>query len=39
MANMYGDPDTPTGTGEGFGKSVLIVTGVSALVACLLTIA
>ena len=33
-----GDQDLDTGTGSGFGKAVLITTGVSALMACLLTL-
>ena len=35
---LKGDQDEDLGTGIGFGKIVLILTGVSALVACLLTL-
>lgn len=33
-----GEQDEPSGTGSGFGQVLLILTGVSALAACLLTI-
>lgn len=38
LALVKGDQDNDTGTGSGFGRVVLILTGVSALMACLLTI-
>lgn len=34
-----GDQNEPSGTGSGFGRIVLILAGVSSLVACLLTVA
>lgn len=35
---MGGEQNEPSGTGSGFGRIVLILAGVSSLVACLLTI-
>lgn len=33
-----GEQDEPAGTGSGFGRVLLVLTGVSALIACLLTV-
>jgi hypothetical protein len=38
MATAKGDQHESSGTGSGFGQIILILTGVSALVACLLTV-
>lgn len=35
---MGGEQNEPSGTGSGFGRIVLILAGVSSLVACLLTV-
>lgn len=38
MLMVKGDQNEEAGTGSGFGRVVLICAGVSALVACLLTV-